>query len=190
MFEKFEMRKISLIFSVLVVTLTSLSSCAKSKHKIGDMYKGGYIFYINIWGKGICAAPKDYKNPVIWGCGGKLIEGADGEKRGTGKQNTQDILAGCDQPLTAAKICDDYVYDNYDDWYLPSIEELELMYFQLKAQDLGSFNDNTYWSSTQDFSYGAWCVDFSTGDRVNNRSKSDLGSSFSQGVFVRPVRSF
>ena len=46
-------------YFIACVLIFSLFSCAKSKHKIGDIYKGGYIFKINMWGKGLCAAPKD-----------------------------------------------------------------------------------------------------------------------------------
>ena len=184
MFEKFEMRKISLILSVLVVTLTSLSSCAKSKHKIGDMYKGGYIFYINIWGKGMCAAPKDVSKGCKWGCYGTLVPGADGVDRGTGKQNTQDILSSCDEVKCAAYVCDNYSTADYDDWYLPSIAELELMYNELYVQGFGNFGEGPYWSSTQDFSLGAWHYNFSTGEKGNNRHKAD------ESVRVRAIRSF
>ena len=33
----------------------------------------------------------------------------------------------------AAKLCDDYVYGGYDDWFLPSIEELEAMEILFRA---------------------------------------------------------
>jgi hypothetical protein len=171
-------------FVVLLLSIVFLSSCAKSKHKIGDIYKGGYIFKINIFGKGYVAAPKDYKTGIQWGCSGQLIEGANSEKRGKGKQNTEEIIAGCAQENTAAKVCDNLVVDSYDDWYLPSLSELELMYYELKAQDLGGFSEGNYWSSTQDFSYGAWSIDFGTGEKQNSRNKND------NGVRVRAIRSF
>jgi hypothetical protein len=113
-----------------------------------------------------------------------LIDGANSVKRGKGKSNTEDMLAGCDEPKTAARVCDELVVDSYDDWYLPSINELELMYYELKAQDLGGFSNGNYWSSTQDYSYGAWSVDFGTGEKLNNRNKAD------DGVRVRAIRSF
>lgn len=156
-------------------------SCAKSKHKIGDMYKGGYIFKINMWGKGLCAAPKD-KTSVKWGCYGTLIDGADGEEIGDGKQNTTDILDMCEE-YSAAQYCDDYVNEEYEDWYLPSIQELELMYSQLYLNDLGNFSSGKYWSSTENFSMGAWFLSFSTGERGNNEQKG-------AALRARPIRSF
>jgi hypothetical protein len=180
MCKKLNMKSILLV----VVAFLMLSSCAKSKHKIGDMYKGGYIFYINRWGKGMCAAPKDASKGSRWGCYGTLVDGANGFERGTGEQNTKDILSGCDDVKSAAYISDNYVSEEYEDWYLPSIDELELMYNELHVQGFGDFGYGPYWSSTQDFSLGAWYINFSTGERNNNRNKADIG------VKVRAVRSF
>jgi hypothetical protein len=180
MFKKLNMKNCV----VIVISLFMLASCAKSKHKIGDMYKGGYIFYINNWGKGMCAAPKDASKGIRWGCYGKLIEGADGFERGDGEQNTKDILSGCDEVKSAAYVSDNYATADYDDWYLPSIEELELMYNELHVQGIGEFYGGPYWSSTQNFSLGAWYLNFSTGERSNNRNKAD------DGLKVRAIRSF
>ena len=173
----------NVIYTIFFVCV--LFSCAKSKHKIGSIYKGGYVFKINIFGHGLCAAPLDYHKPVEWGCYGTLINGADGEKIGTGKQNTNDILAGCNSEVPyAAKVCDELVVDNYDDWYLPSVEELQLMQRELYVQSFGGFQAVDYWSSTQNFSLGAWKVDFATGEKSNAKNKAD------KGVKVRAIRSF
>jgi hypothetical protein len=166
-----------ILFSFIVLTLFS---CAKSKHKIGEMYKGGYIFKINMWGKGLCAAPRE--KSAKWGCYGSLIDGADGEEVGDGKQNTKDILSMCDE-YCGAKYCDDFVSEDYDDWYMPSIGELELMYNQLHVNGLGGFANGKYWSSTENFSLGAWHFNFETAERGNNDAK---GAS----LRVRPIRSF
>lgn len=176
--------KIALNYVIAFGLVLFFASCAKSKHKIGSMYKGGYIFKINMFGHGLCAAPKDLK-PQEWGCYGTLINGANAEKVGSGKQNTKDILAGCTSYFSfAAKSCDDLVVDSYEDWYLPSIEELLLMHRELYAQSIGEFSANEYWSSTQNYSLSAWKVDFATGEKANNSNKSN------KGILVRAIRSF
>lgn len=81
---------------------------------------------------------------------------------GTGRENTRAILAVYPKSLykyTAAALCDDYSVTldglTYDDWYLPSIDELERL---AKHQDvLDSFAiNNVIWSSSEDSPAGAW----------------------------------
>ncbi len=171
---------------IVILTMIILTvSCGKSKHKIGSIYKGGYVFKVNIFGHGLCAAPKDYHNSISWGCYGTLINGANEDKIGSGQQNTNDILAGCSQfdPF-AAKVCDELVVDTYDDWYLPSIEELQLMQRELYVQGFGGLQAADYWSSTQNYSLGAWKVDFTTGEKSNESNKGN------KGLRVRAIRSF
>ncbi len=176
--------KITLNYVIAFSLVLFFASCAKSKHKIGSMYKGGYVFKINMFGHGLCAAPKDLK-PQEWGCYGTLINGANGDAIGDGKQNTKDIVAGCTSfyPF-AAKSCDELVVDSYDDWYLPSLDELLLMHRELYSQSLGGLSSGEYWSSTQNYSLGAWKVDFSTGEKGNNSNKAN------KGLRVRAIRSF
>lgn len=156
-----------------LVLFLVLSSCGKAKHKIGDFYKGGYVFKVNIWGKGLCAATHG-NSAAPWGCYGTLIDGAVGEGLKDGQQNTKDIVAGCPDEVSAAKICDELESEGFDDWYLPSIGELELMYNQLYVNGLvENMKGGRYWSSTQDFSLGAWSLNFSTGERDNTQNKSN-----------------
>jgi len=76
----------------------------------------------------------------------------------------------------------------YDDWYLPSLEELELMYNTIgqggPEGNIGGFsNTGRYWSSSvYDPNGSAWRLRFSDG----------LASSgnMSIGFWVRVIRSF
>lgn len=57
--------------------------------------------------------------------------------------------------------------DNGSGWYLPSIEELEFIYKNLKAKSIGTFSNDYYWSSDEGKNiYFGNAVDFSTGDRT------------------------
>jgi hypothetical protein len=120
----------------------------------GITYEGGLIFYVNETdGTGLVAAPTDQANidigRAVWGCYGTLIDGADGVAIGTGAQNTLDILAGCNETGTAAKICADLVLNEKEDWFLPSKDELNAIYTKLYLNGFGGLANTLYWSSTE-----------------------------------------
>ncbi len=117
-----------------------------------------------------------------WGCDGTLIPGADGTAVGTGEQNTIDIEAGCTTPGTAADICVNLSLGGYSDWFLPSKDELNLMYTNLKLQGVGGFADGFYWSSSEYGAVYAWLQTFNDGYQYYNGKN---------GTFrVRAVRAF
>ena len=123
---------------------------------------GGIVFYITNGGfKGLEAAPVDQSNGIIWGCYGIDIAGAYGTAVGTGDANTAAIVNGCREPNFAAKVAADYTYNGYSDWFLPSKDELDLLYQQRNV--VGGFTSNSYWSSTENDIYGAWNKNFNNG---------------------------
>ncbi len=115
---------------------------------IGDPYKGGIIAYLDYTGwHGLIAAPYDQSEGAEWGCNLVQLPGADGTAIGTGNQNTIDIMAGCTEEGIAARICGDLVLDGYDDWYLPSKDELNILY--TNREKIGGFSNYVYWSSSE-----------------------------------------
>lgn len=111
---------------------------------------------------------------------------------GTGKNNTIALVnamgtltytssSGTTKGKYAAKACDDYslIKDGvvYDDWFLPSKDELNLLYTNLSEKGLGSFAKRNYWSSSEYDYRWAWS------DYGYSISKSDNNG-------VRPVRAF
>ena len=84
----------------------------------------------------------------------------------------------------AAKLCNDYEVGAYDDWFLPSKDELNLMYDNLKTQGLGGFVDYLFWSSSEGDADKAWTQNFSSDSGFqDNRNRYDGGR-------VRPIRAF
>jgi len=87
----------------------------------------------------------------------------------------------------AAKLCQDFSVNGFDDWFLPSQDELYIMYNNLKRNGLGDFSSIIYWTSTEpgnDDGTSAIFVDFYTG-HVGSYWRSETGS-----INVRPVRAF
>jgi len=135
---------------------------------IGMQTEGGIVFYIDETGEhGLVAAMEDL-GQFEWGCYGTSISGADGQAIGTGYQNTLDIVAGCSETPIAASEALAYESEGYSDWYLPSFDELELMYNTIgqagPAGNIGGFENNWYWSSSEGNNYYAWYVNFDNGD--------------------------
>ncbi|HPE58273.1 MAG TPA: fibronectin type III domain-containing protein [Bacteroidales bacterium] len=148
---------------------------------IGEIYKGGIVFYLDGNGGGLVCAESDQSTYAEWGCYGTTI-GGTGTGIGTGAANTAAIVAGCSQSGIAARICSDLVLNGYSDWFLPSRDELNLMYQNLKLNGIGGFADDGYWSSSEDSSDYAWVQDFNYGYQyIGNKASSER---------IRAVRAF
>lgn len=143
---------------------------------------GGYIFYENPnyaadgW-RYLEAAPFDQSEGAKWGCFRGAIAGARGTAVGVGKQNTLDMLAGCTEPGTAAYLCANLSVNGVRGWFLPSRDELALMYRNLKAAGIGDFRDGgiadnfTYWASSQQTADMAAHIDFADLGRQHGDDK-------------------
>ena len=129
------------------------------------------------------AAPATTEWDVEWGPVGIDIAGASGTAIGTGAQNTADIVAAQGTgSATAGQLCDGMSYGGYDDWFLPSRDELNLMYINLHGNGLGGYALDVYWSSTETNSDLAYRQSFPSGSQV--------GSPKSTVDRVRAARAF
>jgi len=158
---------------------------------IGDSYGGGKVAYIFQSGDpgydpnvqhGLIAATSDQSGGAAWGCIFTFLPGADGTAIGTGNQNTIDIIAGCSTSGIAARLCGDLVLNGYNDWFLPSKDELNKLYLNKNAVGGGGLADGQYWSSSESNADFAWSLSFVNGVQS--------GAHKSLFLRVRSVRAF
>jgi hypothetical protein len=146
----------------------------RQTYNIGDRGPaGGIIFYdkgnnSDGW-RYMEAAPVDLRG-VEWGLFGEGVSGT-GTGIGSGKRNTELIIVALNrkgESGRAAQLCRAYTLNGYSDWFLPSKDELNVMYQNLKQKGLGGFSNNWYWSSSQSIGSNSWLQDFSSGNQYSN----------------------
>tara|TARA_B110000459_G_scaffold94671_1_gene105760 strand:- start:1333 stop:2160 length:828 start_codon:yes stop_codon:yes gene_type:complete len=167
---------------------------------VGDLKNGGYVVWVNPAdpSKGLVSALVDQITDirgVVWYDGdfNTLPEtGATSTAIGTGSSNTDAIIVAQGSGSYAAQLCADYSVTvdgiTYDDWFLPSKDELNLLYLQHTL--IGGFTDDVtteiygdyYWSSSESSKYYAWDQDFFDGsDETSDKNYPNL---------VRAVRAY
>ncbi len=162
---------------------------------IGDEYQGGKIAYIFQDGDlgyvegeihGLIAATVNQSAGIIWAkvaYQSTAVPGGTDTTLGSGATNTDRIIAqnGVDDNTYAAGKARAYDGGGYDDWYLPSLDELTLLY--INRVIIGGFSADYYWSSTEGGVNSAWSKHF-TVSSISNQLKD------TRWTYVRAVRSF
>jgi hypothetical protein len=214
------MKKAILVF-LFFLSLKSFSQENK-KYQIGDFAHGGIIFWLDESGQhGLVCTKSDIVQSTQWDTELEYVgETMYPPERNTksvaitdgiyaGKENTQSIIkfVGKSEKPYAAIMCDEYSLEIdsivYNDWYLPSREELNIIYLnrtiinEVAIQKGGdSLNKKRYWSSTDvncneepynkfDKVHLAYGHDFSLGSK-----KYQLPSKKYMPYSVRAIRSF
>lgn len=169
-------------------------------YSVGDFAQGGIVFWVDQTGHhGLVCAKSDYSTTIRWNAGTNGTTQAKGVGLMAGKANTAIIIAaqvtiGDDGDTYAARACNEMQVTEggitYGDWYLPSVDELKLIYQNRSiinstalANGGGSFSNATYWSSTEASpSTTAYYIYFLNGIK---------SASSKSGTFrLRAVRSF
>lgn len=151
---------------------------------------GGIVFYLiddGTYKHGLEAAPIDQSSGIVWGCDGTTVAGTD-TALGSGKANTIIINAQCGIG-TAAQAAASYSLNGFSDWFLPSMEELNIMYNSIgqSSPNFGGLSHVYYWTSSETDPSNAWI-----GYALNPPSRGNFASNGSKiwELAVRAIRSF
>ena len=173
-------------------------------YKVGDTGPaGGFIFYDKGNSQGgwryLEAAPEETEKALgFWvtpytqnGSNRELLSQTTGRAVGDGLKSTQALVEDFDKNgggfITAARYCADLQINGFDDWFVPSIDELNWMYGNLFSQGLGGLTNDWYWSSTTVPNYyRTFAKNFST----NREAIFSEADQQRQSIKVRPVRQF
>ena len=157
---------------------------------IGNHFEGGTIIYIDTINKfGLVMATSDALTEEI-----KWLDRPFDKARANqtalfkGKSNTKKLVEKFGEGLYPAKVCADFVDEGFDDWYLPSKDELDLMY---DYNNHKGFKHKYYWSSTEIADKHVYYKSFFNGrsyqyiptGNPKNFSRQNKGK-------IRPVRRF
>jgi len=131
------------------------------KIRFKDKFKGGTVFKVDENGEhGLIVAPEDLQGGVL----GKYKYGAYNGNYGAtslddGEYNTDKFKGKIDFDY-AAIACLNYEHEGYDDWYLPAINEMNLLKENRDIIGIGERQSVIYWSSTEVNDKGAYSVSF------------------------------
>lgn len=161
-------------------------------HWIGEEFGGGVIFHLYKDNQGVehglILALTNQSLSQSWS---NVIQeiGANAQSSWNGASNSNAIVSQTGHTNSAAKLCIDLVSGGQNDWYMPSIQELSLLwnnYFTVASsltQITGAQLLSTYyWSSSEYCADYGWYIDFTNGNTDYNYKTNATN--------VRAIRSF
>jgi hypothetical protein len=163
-------------------------------HYIGEVFGGGVVFHL--WKDaqgvehGLIVDKTDLSASQVWSNMNSTIIGTSAQSSWDGLSNSNAIVAQAGHTSSAAALCLNSTNGGQSDWYLPSIQELNMLWnsYYTVARSLSQISGATqmqtanYWSSSETNYGNGWSFLFVSGD-VSNYHK--LNSSY-----VRAVRAF
>jgi hypothetical protein len=163
-------------------------------YSVGGVGPGGGLVFLISGGKTYEMAPKTWNggasDPAMMWCatlGGVTAPGAGGSALGTGAANTVAIEAVC--ASGAGYSAGAYAGGGKNDWYLPSVDELDAMYLYKPSIPAGAYTFATggirYWTSTSTSGGWAGCQWFDT-----TTPGVIAGCIMGHSHYVRPIRSW
>ncbi len=145
-------------------------------HYIGEQFGGGVIFHL--WKDaqgvehGLIVDKTDIGTSQVWSNINQTLIGASAQSIWDGLSNSTAIVGQSGHTSSAAALCLNSTNGGQSDWYLPSIQELNMLWnnYYTVARSLTQISGATllrraeYWSSTEYYSDYAWDLSFYDGD--------------------------
>jgi hypothetical protein len=205
-------QSVEILGSIKVLDMTTVSTgsanvirqsdgtLAVRRYQIGDFAQGGIVFWVDETGEhGLVCAKVDQSTGIRWFAGSLVSTQAKGDGPYAGEMNTAIAIASHsaqadDGANYAGRACAEVVITEgsftYGDWYLPSKEELNLMFANKSTINTSALANGgsafiefvSYWSSTESSNSHSWGQQFTTG------VQSTTGKSAT--FRVRAVRAF
>jgi len=160
-------------------------------HKIGEFFGGGIVFHVfkDADGNehGLIVSVTDQSDSKDWSQNTSDKTNAASTKDGL--ENTKTIVAAGNDK-SAAGICDAYTSGEFSDWYLPAVDEMQLLNDALKKVNKAvvsvpngkMLSERFYWTSTEKMNGSAWGFDFGKG--------ASSSSNKLRNAYVRAIRAF
>ncbi len=149
---------------------------------------GGIVFYdkgyVSDGWRFLEVSPKDAGSKYVWG---PSTDAGTSESVGSGKKNTELIAESRIGKDTVSRGVKEFRQGGKSDWFVPSMEELNLMYENLYLNGVGNFSDKTYWSSSEIGLSKAYYINFRTGKKA---SMTSMDASKGNEYSLRPVRAY
>jgi hypothetical protein len=180
-------------------TFVSSNSVSISQHYIGEEFGGGVIFHLWKDSQGVehglivdKTDLSDLSTAQVWSNIDQTLIGPSAQSSWDGLSNSNTIVGQAGHTSSAAALCLNSTNGGQSDWYLPSVQELNMLWnnYYTVARSLTQISSATqlhlmtpYWSSTEsDVNAGAWGFNFDDG------SANDFGKNATYSV--RAVRAF
>lgn len=197
----------------IVPSLTGHTCEATGPCALGDIGPaGGVVFYdagsTKLWGRYLEAAPeeteiaglpwkklsyKDKNGPIYSDAktATARVQRIVAKTIGMGARNTQRIVRRYGDGNYAARYADNVSVNGFDDWFLPSEDELFEMYKFMHATSvkLDGTHNTYYWSSSEYDLNNAWTVNFKDGQQFD-REKYLTPKPGVKALRVRAIRAF
>ena len=163
-------------------------------HYIGEEFGGGVIFHL--WKDalgvehGLIIDKTDLSTAQVWSNIDAILIGSSAQSNWDGLSNSNAIFGQAGHTSSASALCLNSTIGGQSDWYLPSIQELNMLWnnYYTVARSLTQISGATqlqpayYWSSTEYGGDGAWTFVFDGG--TANFGYKNFPS------YVRAVRAF